>query len=148
MGFIKSVHQLQKQSKEIQRNHDVGAQLADAQAKMAGANQLMAQQTAAANAAATGLDAHATVVASRDAGAMFNMQPLIELDLTVLPPGRPPYPATVKQAVPQVNLAMVHPGSSLRVKVAHEDPNSVWIDFVGSSLPTGAPPGDPPPAVA
>jgi hypothetical protein len=131
MGFFKSLNELQKQSKEIDKNWDVGAQLADAQAQMANANALMAQQTAAANAATSGIDATATLTAVRDGGGMINHQPLVELDLTVMAPGNPPYPLTLKQAVPHVQLATLQPGRSLKVKVDPNDPSAVWIDFAG-----------------
>ena len=129
MGFFKSVRELNKQGKEISRNWDVGAQLADAQASMAAANQMMAQQTAAANIAATGLDATATVADVRQSGALVNYQPMVEIDLTVMAPGSPPYPATVSQVVQQVHLAFLQPGSTLRVKVDPANPATIWIDF-------------------
>jgi sRNA-binding protein len=133
MGFFKSLNDLQKQSKEINKNWDVGAQLADAQEQMANANAAMAQQTAAANAATNGIDATATVTAVRQQGAMVNFQPMVELDLTVMPPGSPPYPQTVTQVVPQTQLAMLQPGASLKVKVDPNDSSAVWIDFAGSA---------------
>jgi hypothetical protein len=133
MGFFKSVRDLQKQGKEIQENWDVGAQLEDAQAKMAQAQETMAQQTAAANAAANGVDATATVAALRPGTGMVNYQPIVELDLTVIAPGNPPYPLTVKQVVPQVQLAAVQPGATLKVKVDPNDPSAVWIDFAASA---------------
>jgi roadblock/LC7 domain-containing protein len=129
MGFFKSVRELNKQGKEISRNWDVGAQLADAQSSMAAANQMMAQQTAAANIAATGLDATATVAAVRQGGALVNYQPMVEIDLTVMAPGSPPYAATVSQVVQQVHLARLRPGASLRVKVDPANPATIWIDF-------------------
>jgi len=129
MGFFKSVRELNKQGKEMSRNWDVGAQLADAQSSMAAANQMMAQQTAAANIAATGLDATATVAAVRQGGGMVNYQPMVEIDLTVMAPGGMPYPATVSQVVQQVHLARLTPGSTLKVKVDPADPATIWIDF-------------------
>ena len=129
MGFFKSVRELNKQGKEISRNWDVGAQLADAQASMTAANQMMAQQTAAANIAATGLDATATVADVRQSGALVNYQPMVEIDLTVMAPGSPPYPATVSQVVRQVHLAFLQPGSTLRVKFDPANPATIWIDF-------------------
>jgi hypothetical protein len=130
MGLFKSVRDLQKQGNEINKNWDVGAQLEDAQARMADAQEMMAQQTAAANAATTGVDATATIVAVRQGGAMVNFQPMIEVDLTVLPDGGlPPYPVTVKQVIPQVQLAMAQPGASVHVKVDPNNPASVWIDW-------------------
>jgi hypothetical protein len=129
MGLFKSARELNKQAKEMSRTWDVGAQLADAQASMAAANQMMAQQTAAANVAATGLDATATVAAVRQSGGMVNFQPMVEIDLTVMAPGSPPYPATVSQVVQQVNLARLQPGATLRVKVDPANPGTIWIDF-------------------
>jgi hypothetical protein len=129
MGFFKSARELNKQAKEMSRTWDVGAQLADAQATMAAANQMMAQQTAAAGIAATGLEATATVVAVRQAAAMVNFQPMVEIDLTVVAPGGPPYAATVSQFVQQVHLARLQPGATLRVKVDPANPQSIWIDF-------------------
>jgi hypothetical protein len=133
MGFFKSLNDLQKQSNEINKNWDVGAQMADAQAQMANANALMAQQTAAANAATNGIDATATVTAVRQQGGMVNFQPMVELDLTVMAPGNPPYPLTVTQVVPQTQLALLQPGASLKVKVDQSDPSAVWIDFAASA---------------
>jgi hypothetical protein len=132
MGFFKSMRDLQKQSNEVNKDWDVGAQLADAQARMADANAFMAQQTAAANAATSGVDATATVAAVRQEGGMVNYQPIVELDLTVIAAGNPPYPLTVKQVVPQTQLAMLQPGASLKLKVDPNDPGAVWIDFAGS----------------
>jgi hypothetical protein len=133
MGLFKSSRDLMKQSKEIQKNWDVGAQLENAQAQMAAANQTMADMTAQANAAANamenGIDATATITVVRQGAAMVNFQPVVEVDLTVLPDGLPPYPVTVKQVVPQVQLAQVQPGTNVRVKVDPDDPSSVWIDW-------------------
>ena len=130
MGLFKSVRDLQKQSNEINKNWDVGAQLEDAQARMADAQEMMAQQTAAANAATSGVDGTATIVAVRQGGAMVNFQPMIEVDLTVLPEGGlPPYPVTVKQVIPQVQLAQAQPGAAVHVKVDPNNPASVWIDW-------------------
>jgi sRNA-binding protein len=133
MGFFKSLRDVQKQANDINQNWDVGAQLADAQAQMAEANAFMAQQTAAANAATTGVDATATVAAVRPGGGMVNHQPMVELDLTVIAAGNPPYPVTVKQVVPQTQLAMLQPGASLKVKVDPNAPSAIWIDFAGSA---------------
>ena len=129
MGFFKSMRELNKTANEVSKNWDPGAQLAEAQASMAAANQVMAQQTAAANVAATGLDATATVVAVRQGAAMINYQPVVEIDLTVMPPGGMPYPATVSQVVQQVHLARLQSGAGLRVKVDPANPQTIWIDF-------------------
>ncbi|MBJ7471254.1 MAG: hypothetical protein JHD16_08120, partial [Solirubrobacteraceae bacterium] len=105
MGFFKSVRELNKQGNEISKNWDVGAQLAGAQQSMAGAQAMMAQQTAGANLAMTGLDATATINGVRQGAGMVNYQPIVELDLLVMAPGRAPMPVTVSQVVQQIYLA-------------------------------------------
>jgi hypothetical protein len=129
MGMFKSIRDLNKQANEINKDLDVGAQMEDAQARMADANEMMAQQTAAANVAATGMDATATVAAIRQGTGMVNYQPIMEIDLTVMPEGLPPYPVTVKQVVPQMQLAQLQPGANLNVKVDPNDPAAVWLGF-------------------
>jgi hypothetical protein len=129
VGFFKSMRELQKQGNEMSKNMDVGAQMSNAQARMAQANEMMAQQTAAANIAATGVDASAAIVAVRDAGAQVNMQPMCEIDLTVMPDGLPPYPVTVKQIVPMAQLAALQPGKTVNVKVDPNNPATVFIDM-------------------
>jgi flagellar capping protein FliD len=129
MGLFKNMRDLTKQAQEIQANMDVGAQLADAQTRMAEANQMMAEQTAAANAAVTGVDATAMIVEVRQGAGMINYQPMIEVDLTVMPDGLPPYPVTVKQVAPLVQLAQVKAGASVHVKVDPNNPAAVWIDW-------------------
>ena len=86
--------------------------MAAAQARMASVNQMMAAQTQAANAAlaaAAGLaDGSAarrtvTITGMRQIG-MLNFDLLVEFDLTVLPDGMPPYPATTQQRVSQMQV--------------------------------------------
>ena len=127
MGFFKDLNKLNKQSQEINKNWDVGAQLADAQASMAQANQFMAQQTAAANAAVTGKQGTATVTAIRGGTAMVNMQPVVELDLTVFPPDVPPYPASVSQPIAAPLLPQVQPGATVPVAIDAADPHVVHV---------------------
>jgi hypothetical protein len=128
MGFFKSVRQLEKQAKEIDKTWDPGAQMKNASQRMAAATQMMAQQTEAANISATGTPAAATVVALREGFGEINFQPIVEVDLTILPSGLPPYPVTVKQAMPIQQMAMMRPGTNLSVKVDPNNPATVWID--------------------
>ena len=128
MGFFKSTRELQKQAKEINKNWDVGAQLQNAQARMAQANEMLAQQTAAANIATTGLPATATVVAVREGLGEVNFQPIVEIDMTVIAPGRPPYPVTTRQTLPVHLVGQMHPGANLNVKVDPSNPTTIWID--------------------
>ena len=132
MGFFKSIHEVQKQAKEIEKNWDPKAQRENAMSRLAQVQETMAEQTKAANIAATGLDASVTVAAARQTTAQVNFDPILELDLTVMAAGRPPYPATVRQIVPQLYLSKVQPGANLVAKVDPADANAIWIDLARS----------------
>ena len=130
MGFFKSIRETTQISKEISKNWDPAQQRRDGMARMAAAQEMMAQTTRAANIAATGIDATATVTAATQTGSMINMEPVVELSLTVIPASSlPPYPATLKQPINQILLPLVGVGSTLAVKVDPADPQSIWIDF-------------------
>ena len=119
MGVFKSMRDLQKQAREIERNSPpVADRMAAAQAQMASLNQMMAAQTQAANAAMAaangpgdGSSARRTVMINgmRQIG-MLNFDLLVEFDLTVLPDGMPPYPATTQQRVSQMQVGRLQPG--------------------------------------
>jgi hypothetical protein len=133
MGFFKGLRDLQKEASDIEKTMPPAKdRMADATARMAAATQSMATQTQAANrsmAAQTGgVDAAATLNAARSVG-MVNFEPLMEFDLTVMRDGMPPYPATVRQAVPQMELARLQSGGSVAVKVDPNDQNAIWLDL-------------------
>ncbi len=138
MGLFKDMRDLNKQARQIQdAMPPVADRMAQAQARMAQAGQMMAAQTAAASkaaAAAAGLaDGSAvrravTVNGVRQVG-MMNFDLLAEFDLTVLPEGMPPYPATTRQAVPQMQIAMLRPGTTLQAAVLRSDPDAIWLDL-------------------
>jgi hypothetical protein len=128
MGLFKSARDIHKQAKEISKNWDPAAQMAQAQARMADVNEMLAKQTAAAGLAATGTDAAATVVSARETGTMLNLQPVLEIDLTVMPGGQAPFPVTARQPVAATQLAALRPGAQLRVKFDPSDRSTVWID--------------------
>jgi len=138
MGVFKSMRDLQKQAKEIERNSPpVADRLAAAQARMANMNQMLAAQTQAANAAmaaasgmADGSAVHRTVTITgmRQIG-MVNFDLLVEFDLTVLADGMPPYPATTQQTVSQMQIGMLRPGQTLQASVDPSNPAAVWLDL-------------------
>jgi vacuolar-type H+-ATPase subunit D/Vma8 len=132
MGFFKSMRELKQISKEIEKTAPpVGQRLAEAQAKMANASQMMAAQTHEANAAmaaaASGVDMAATITGMRQVGTV-NFNPMMEFDLTVIPSGLPPYPATVRQTINQMQMVQVRPGASVHVKVDPNNPSALWLD--------------------
>ena len=138
MGVFKSVRDLHKQAKEIERNlPPVADRLASAQARMANFNQMMAAQTQAANAAvaaaaglADGSAVHRTVTITgmRQIG-MLNFDLLVEFDLTVLPDCMPPYPATTQQRVSQMEVGQLRPGLTLQASVDPSNPAAIWLDL-------------------
>ena len=132
MGLFKSIRELKKISADIEKTMPPPAQrLADAQARMAGLSQMMAAQTQQANAAmtaaASGVDMTATITGVRQVGTV-NFDLMMEFDLTVMPGGLPPYPATVSQTITQMQLVLVRPGASVHVKVDPNNPSAIWLD--------------------
>jgi hypothetical protein len=139
MGVFKSMRDLQKQAKQIGASMPpVADRMAAAQARMANLNQMLAAQTQAANAAVAaaagtaGPAAHRTVTITgmRQIG-MINFDLLVEFDLTVLPDGLPPYPATTQQAVSQMQIGKLRPGTTLRASVDPSNPAAIWLDLDG-----------------
>lgn len=87
MGFFKDINTLKKQAKEIDKTWDPGAQMRAGKERMAAAQGMLAQQTAAISLSTTGETAEAQIVASRDTGTQINLQPVLELDLLVMRQG-------------------------------------------------------------
>jgi hypothetical protein len=129
MGMFRALRDLKKQSDGVSAGWNPAAQVAQAQAQMSAATEMLAQQTAAANAATSGVPGKATIVAVRPGNGMVNHQPIIEVDLTVFPDGGLPYAATVKQVIPHTQLAYARPGASVFVKIAADAPAAVWVDW-------------------
>lgn len=138
MGLFKDIDNLRKQAKEIGDNYDSKGNLDRGMGRLREAQQMMADQTQAARSAANaqtgGVEATAIIAAVAQSNTMVNYQPALRIDLTVLPDGRPPYPATVLQVVAQIHLAKAAAGRSVPVKVDPADPTSIWIDWDRAAL--------------
>jgi hypothetical protein len=130
MGFFKSMNELSRMGREMEKNRDVAGDMQNGMARMAAAQEMMAAQTQAANLAAIGLDATATISAVRQTGGLVNFAPICEVDLTVIAPGRPPIPVTVTQPIEQIFLAKALPGNQVAVKVDPADANTIWINWM------------------
>ena len=138
MGFFKSMHDLSKQSKEMQRNQPpAGARMAAMQDRLADLNQMMANTTQAANNAAAAAAAGASgfaercpvmIVGMRQVGTV-NFDLLVEFDLTVTPEGRPPYPATIQQLVSQFQVGQLQQGRTLQATIDPSNPMAIWLDL-------------------
>lgn len=132
MGVFKSMRQLTKQAKEIDRNSPPMEQrMAGALASMQQANAVMAQQTAAFQAAAdpAAVLGSAQILASRDTGMRMNLDPTLQLDLLVTLPGQPPYPATVTSTISMAFIGRVQPGATVAVRVNPATPATVHLDW-------------------
>jgi hypothetical protein len=138
MGMFKSMRDLQKQAKDIEKTMPpAGDRMRMAQERMANANQMMAAQTQAANAAAAaaaglanGTAVRRTVMISgmRQVG-MINFDLLVEFELTVMADGMPPYPVTTQQAISQMQIGQLRPGMTLQGAVDPSNPTAVWLDL-------------------
>ena len=137
MGVFKSMRDLQKQAKQIEATMPpVADRMAAAQARIAAVNQMMAAQTQAANAAVAAAAGTAgtaarrtvTITGMRQIG-MMNFDLLVEFELTVLPDGLPPYPATTQQCVSQMQIGKLQPGLTLRASVDPSNPAAIWLDL-------------------
>ncbi|HSZ98956.1 MAG TPA: hypothetical protein VK802_01160 [Streptosporangiaceae bacterium] len=138
MGMFKSMRDLQKQAKEIEKTMPpVGDRMRAAQERMAGASQMMAAQTQAATAAAAavaglanGTSVRRTVMISgmRQVG-VINFDLLVEFELTVMADGMPPYPATTQQAISQMQIGQLRTGMTLQGAVDPANPTAVWLDL-------------------
>jgi hypothetical protein len=140
MGVFKSMRDLQKQARELERSRpSAGERMAAAQARMANVNQMLANQTQAANAAAsaaagmadgTAVRRTVTITGMRQIG-MMNFDLLVEFDLTVLPDDLAPYVATTQQRVSQAQIGLLRPGMTLPAAVAAYNPAAIWLDLSG-----------------
>jgi hypothetical protein len=127
MGFFRSMHQLNKESKALRKDWDPVAQTRQGLRMMQAATAQLAEQNAAAHLAETGLPGTATILAVRDTGTRIDFQPLVELDLLVTVTGRPPYPLTLSTVVPVVGQGRLTPGGTVSVRVDPAQPGQAAV---------------------
>jgi len=137
VSVFKSMRELQKQAKEIQRNSPpAGERMAAMQERLAGINQMMAAQTQAATMAAraaSGNDPYAQhvpamITGMRQIGTM-NFDLIVEFELTVTPEGMPPYPATIEQLVSQFQVSQLAVGRTVTATIDPSNPAAIWLDL-------------------
>jgi hypothetical protein len=95
----------------------------------------MASRVGHGHLADSGVNTVATVTSLHQTGAFLNMAPVVQLDLVVLHGA--PVRVRHQEAVPHVNLTLVQPGSTIRVKVDPADPRRLWIDWTKPALGEG-----------
>ena len=131
MGFFRSVRQLNVEAKDVRRDWDPVAQVRRGTQLMQAATAQLAEQNAAAHLAETGMPGTASIVAVRDGGTRINHEPLVELDLLVTLPGRPPYPLTLNTVVPLIGQSRLQPGGVVAVRVDPARPGLaavMWLE--------------------
>ncbi len=135
MGLFKSLRELSTVSHELDRSMPpledrVAGAMASMQASQALLGALTEASTLEVELRAGGLRATAVVTAVSAGIGMVNMATVVEVQLVVQVPGRPPTPATVRAAVPMHLQHKVTPGAQVPVLVS-SDTTQVAIDSVG-----------------
>jgi hypothetical protein len=90
-------------------------------------NGLAAEQQKTAMLLASGIVGHARIDQIADSGVSVNDNPQVQFALTVMIPGRDPYPATLTQVVSRIAIGSFQPGASVPVRVSPEDPQTLII---------------------
>lgn len=131
MGVLRSLRQINQQSKQTRATWDPVAQTRHGLAMMQAATAQLAESNAAATLVMTGTAATGTVLAAHDTGTRINLQPLVELHLMVTLEERPPYPLTLRTAVPMTQLAALATGAQLSLRVDPARPQQALVLWNG-----------------
>ena len=117
----------------------MSALMSEAQERMASFSEMLSAQTRAAYAAAAAYAeargpgeraAHRRVtIAGMRQVSMMNFDLLMEFELTMLPDGRPPYPATTQQLVSPRLARQLLPGLTVEAFADPSNPAAVWLDL-------------------
>ena len=119
MGLFRDVRKLSAAAEEIQQDWDPAEQMRDARRQM----QAMPEQSQLA-VSPTARRSPATVVALRDTRSMVDHQLVLECDVTVVPDGGVPFPATLT-VIGVACATTLQPGAT--VTVAHEPDDRQWV---------------------
>lgn len=90
-------------------------------------NAAMSQATKAQGALNDGIAGQATINSVEATGTLINHTPVLAFDLTVSVPGREPYQVAHTQMISPVAIHAFQPGVTMPVRVAAEDPSSVFL---------------------
>ena len=127
MGLFRSMRELRRQTKEIQRTWDPVAQMRTGMEQMQAATAALAHQNATAHLADAGVPGTAMVTAVRDTGTRFNGMPMVDLDLLVTVADRAPYPVNLRCTVPLTGLPQLAAGQRVAVRVDPGQPLAVAV---------------------
>ncbi len=128
MGFFRDLKKLNDKSKEFAAQQPSAKdRMAQGTASMAAMNEMMAKMNAAFDPAQPSTTVDAQVIAVRDAGSQFNLQPVLDVDLLVIGTAGSPYPITVRQPIPHAAIARITVGATVPVRVRVDDPQAVFL---------------------
>jgi hypothetical protein len=89
---------------------------------------------------ANGVTAEAQIISLTDTGTLINDQPLAAVTVDVMPQGRAPFQAVVKQTISLLNASYFTPGNFVPVKYDPDHPNHVAFTFGPGQTGTLPPP--------
>lgn len=127
MGLLGDLSKLRKQSKELDKNWDAGAQARGMLDQMKAMNESMERSTTAL---AEGVPASAQVLLVGQTVGTMNMDPILPVELLVTQEGAVPHPVSLQLTVPMAQLYRVQPGATLPVRVSPSDPSIVAVDWM------------------
>lgn len=76
-----------------------------------------------------GIDCTAEVLSIGQRSGMFNVDPMLPVELLVIQPGQPPRPASMTLVVPLAHLGQLSVGATLPVRVGVSNPAAVWVNW-------------------
>jgi hypothetical protein len=129
MGFFKEMKDLNKQSKEMQKETgykrpSITEAMRQGNAAIAGVRE---QQATAQNLMASGLDGQATISQLRSTGKTVNYMPEVELDMSVTVGGASAYDAHCTQVVAPTSIPQIQPGMTVPVKVDPANSAQIYL---------------------
>ena len=129
MGIFKDLRSISTQAKALNATTDPGAQLREMNAKMRGMNDAFVQATPSGGLPVAVAQATVSIVAVRPTNTMVHTAPVVELDVLVMRPGRPPVPVTTNMCVPSMHVHRVQPGANLAARIDATDPRVFAFDW-------------------
>ena len=140
MGFLGDIRKLREQTKELENTYEtynIKDEAAHGIEGMKAVNEMLANQTAAMNAASTstgspfddGYEATAVVVSVGSAVGSIGMDTLLPVELLVMEEGLPPRPLKASATVPGPQLHRMVPGSTLLVMLSRSNPEALAVDW-------------------
>jgi hypothetical protein len=118
MGAFKDLHHLAKQN------------MARVDAEMDAMEVVSPEQVRAPSIPADdAIDARAMVVRFTPTDVVADIDPVVELELLVIAPGRVPRPVTIRPALPLGRTARVQCGTALSVTLSRADPTVATINW-------------------